>query len=105
MRFLILAAFMVLCAPATSMAQSGDVMVEGKKKLPLTQEEREERELEKAYGTQVERDNMNRGGNDRSTYDRYGDGVVGTFQNANETDRNLEESDSIGINLRLFEFE
>tara|TARA_B100001179_G_C18571260_1_gene395247 strand:- start:381 stop:671 length:291 start_codon:yes stop_codon:yes gene_type:complete len=96
---------MVLAAPAVANAQSGEAQVESKKRLPLSQEEREERELERVYGTQVERDNMTRGGNDRSTFDRYGDGRLGTFQNANETDRNLEESDAIGINLRLFEFE
>lgn len=104
-KLILLAAILVLTSPATTIAQGNDVMVEGKKRLPLSQEEREERELERVYGTQVERDNMTRGGNDRSTFDRYGDGALGTFQNANETDRNLEESDAIGINLRLFEFE
>ncbi|MGE4313720.1 MAG: hypothetical protein AB7E85_05550 [Pseudobdellovibrionaceae bacterium] len=76
-----------------------------RKKFPLSEEEKQERELEAVYGTQVERDRLDRGGRTGTTFDRYGDGPVGVFQNNNKSDRGVENSDSIGVNVRLFEFE
>ena len=72
---------------------------------PLSEEEKQERELEKIYGTEVERDRIGRGGNDRSTHDRYGEGRFGVFQNSTQSDRNLETNDTIGLDIKLFEFE
>lgn len=76
-----------------------------RKKFPLSEEEKQERELEAVYGTQVERDRLDRGGRQGTTFDRYGDGPVGVFQNNNKGERGYEDSDSIGVNVRLFEFE
>lgn len=74
------------------------------KRTPLSQEELQERSIEAEYGTEVERDRFIRSPNDRSTYDRYGSGVFGTFQSSSDA-RNMEDDDSIGVNLRILEFE
>lgn len=76
-----------------------------RKAKPLSQEEIQERELENAFGTSVERDRIERGGTSETTFDRYGDGTVGVFQNNTSSERNIDDNDSIGINIRLFEFE
>ncbi len=69
-----------------------------------TQEQRDELELEALYGVDVERDRLERGSIDSSTRDRYGDGRVGVFQDNTKNARNLDTNDSIGVEVKLFEF-
>ncbi len=71
---------------------------------PASQEQLDERELESLYGMAVERDRLDRGAQDVSTRDRYGDGVVSIFQDNTKNARNLDTNDSIGLEIKLFEF-
>lgn len=74
------------------------------KTKPATQEAMDEQELEAHYGVDVERDRLNRGSVQTTTRDRYGDGRVAVFQDNTKSARNLETNDTIGFELRLFEF-
>ena len=71
---------------------------------PATQEQLEEKELEALYGMDVERNRLGRGSIESTTRDRYGDGRIGVFQEHTESARNHDTHDSIGLEVKLFEF-
>jgi len=82
-----------------------NVMADGaKKQKPPTQEQLDERELEALYGVKVERDRLSRNAVTTATRDRYGDGRVAVFQDNTKSARNLDTNDTIGLELKLFEF-
>ncbi len=69
-----------------------------------TQEQLDEKELEAVYGVDVDRDRLGGNSTTVTTRDRYGDGQLSVFQDNTKNSRNLETNDTIGIELKLFEF-
>lgn len=74
-----------------------------KAKMP-TQSQLDEKELEAIYGVEVDRDRIGANATTVTTRDRYGDGKVSVFQDNTKSARNLETNDTIGIEIKLFEF-
>lgn len=60
----------------------------------------EEKELEKRFDTNVERTTFDRGADSTQTHDRMGDGKVGVYYGHKKD----EQSDTIGVDVKLMEF-
>ena len=97
---LILGAFFI-CALGTASVVSAN---SGVSKKPPTQEQLDEQELEAVYGVEVERDRLGGNATAVTTRDRYGNGRVNVFQDNTKSKRNLETNDTLGVEVKLFEF-
>lgn len=98
--------FLPLCVVTIVTILSSEMVVaqSSLQQKPATQEQLDEQELEAVYGVDVERDRLNRNAIQTTTRDRYGDGRVAVFQDNTQSARNLETNDTIGLELKLFEF-
>ena len=74
------------------------------KSKPPSQEQLDEKELEAKYGTKVDRDTLDRGAFSTETRDRVGEGRVTLYQENTQSYRNLDTSDTVGVEFKLFEF-
>lgn len=91
----------LLCSIAGGAWANADLDKKAKKP---SQEQLDEQELEAIYGVEVERDRLGGSSTSTTTRDRYGDGRVTVFQDNTKSNQNIETNDTIGVELKLFEF-
>jgi hypothetical protein len=90
--------------PAESLSEiepaSGMVANEG-----MVEEKQAESELEKVYNTDINRTVIERDNGSQAAQDTIGDGNVGIFYDHSYDERLGDESDAIGVKLKIMEFE
>ncbi len=62
-------------------------------------------ELEKKFDTDVTHTVIDRGDGDTNTRDRVGEGEVGIFYDHNKDERLMDDDDSIGVEMKVLEFQ
>lgn len=69
------------------------------------EEDKIEVELEEKFDTEITRTQLDRAAGSTSSRDRIGEDKVGVFYDHNNDERIMDDDDTIGVEVRLLEFE